>query len=67
MLTFWRRRYSPVLRTGFLLWTLGSGLQLLFNLHTSTGTYVVVLAIEGAGVGWVHQPGTLRRPFGAIL
>ncbi|KJK80990.1 hypothetical protein H634G_03523 [Metarhizium anisopliae BRIP 53293] len=50
-------RYSPVLRTGFLLWTLGSGLQLLFNLHTSTGTYVVVLAIEGAGVGWVHQPG----------
>ncbi|KAI0966818.1 major facilitator superfamily domain-containing protein [Xylaria arbuscula] len=50
-------RYSPVLRTGLLLWTLGCGLKLLFDENTSTYIYVVVLVIEGAGVGWVHQPG----------
>jgi disulfide bond formation protein DsbB len=58
MLTF-RSRYTPVLRIGFVLWTVGTGLKLLFNQQTSIAIYVVVLAIEGAGVGWVHQPGTL--------
>lgn len=51
-------RYTPVLRVGFFLWTVGAGLNLLFNQNTSTAVYVVVLSIEGAGVGWVHQPGT---------
>ncbi|KAI0814557.1 MFS general substrate transporter [Xylaria sp. FL0064] len=50
-------RYAPVLRIGFLFWTLGAGLKLLFDENTPAYTYVVVLAIEGAGVGWVHQPG----------
>ncbi|KAJ5263327.1 Major facilitator superfamily domain general substrate transporter [Penicillium angulare] len=50
-------RYAPVLRTGFLLWTIGTGLHLLFSRHTHVAIYVVVLAIEGAGVGFVHQPG----------
>ncbi|KAI0428517.1 major facilitator superfamily domain-containing protein [Xylaria sp. FL1042] len=50
-------RYALVLRVGFLFWTLGAGLKLLFNERTPVHTYVVVLAIEGVGVGWVHQPG----------
>ncbi|KAJ5117329.1 Major facilitator superfamily domain general substrate transporter [Penicillium atrosanguineum] len=60
-------RYSPVLRAGFLLWTLAAGLHLLFTQHTHVAIYVVVLAIEGVGVGFVHQPGlvavqALSRP-----
>jgi len=50
-------RYGPVLRFGFFLWTLGTGLNLLFTRSTSIAVYVVVLAIQGAGVGFVHQPG----------
>ncbi|KAJ5719087.1 Major facilitator superfamily domain general substrate transporter [Penicillium malachiteum] len=50
-------RYALVLRAGFFLWTLGAGLNLLFTQHTHIAVYVVVLAIEGAGVGLVHQPG----------
>lgn len=50
-------RYAPVLRAGFLLWTLGAGLHLLFTQHTHVAIYVVVLATEGTGVGLVHQPG----------
>ncbi|KAK7420234.1 hypothetical protein QQX98_002889 [Neonectria punicea] len=50
-------RYMPVLRAGFVLWTIGTGLKTMFNQHTHTATYVVILALEGAGVGWVHQPG----------
>ncbi|KAF5691498.1 major facilitator superfamily transporter [Fusarium circinatum] len=50
-------RYMPILRTGFLIWTIGAALKLLFNEHTHVAVYVVVLAVEGAGIGWVHQPG----------
>ncbi|KAF5714685.1 major facilitator superfamily transporter [Fusarium mundagurra] len=50
-------RYVPILRTGFTIWTIGAGLKLLFNEHTHVAIYVVVLAVEGAGIGWVHQPG----------
>ncbi|KAF1839543.1 MFS general substrate transporter [Decorospora gaudefroyi] len=50
-------RYGPVLRTGFLLWSLGAGLKLVFSRTTPLAAYVVILAIEGAGVGLVHQPG----------
>lgn len=50
-------RYMPILRAGFTVWTLGAGLKLLFNRNTHIALYVVVLAVEGAGIGWVHQPG----------
>ncbi|KAI1053725.1 hypothetical protein LB507_007420 [Fusarium sp. FIESC RH6] len=50
-------RYMPILRTGFTIWTLGSGLKLLFMQDTHIAIYIVVLAVEGAGIGWVHQPG----------
>jgi hypothetical protein len=39
------------------LWTLGAGLKLLFCRTTSTAVYVIVLIIEGAGIGFVLQPG----------
>ncbi|KAF4502756.1 DHA14-like major facilitator efflux transporter (MFS transporter) [Fusarium agapanthi] len=50
-------RCMPILRTGFVIWTIGAGLKLLFNEHTHVAVYAVVLAVEGAGIGWVHQPG----------
>ncbi|RYP24450.1 hypothetical protein DL765_000470 [Monosporascus sp. GIB2] len=54
-------RYIPVLRFGFAFWTLGAGLKALFSLDTPIAVYAVVLAIEGAGVSFVHQPDT-REP-----
>lgn len=50
-------RFTPVLRVGLFLWSLGAGLRLLFNRHTHVVIYAVVLAVEGAGVGFTHQPG----------
>ncbi|RGP79316.1 hypothetical protein FLONG3_2545 [Fusarium longipes] len=50
-------RYMPILRAGFIIWTLGAGLKLLFSQNTHIATYIAVLAVEGAGIGWVHQPG----------
>ncbi|OQE29416.1 hypothetical protein PENSTE_c002G04756 [Penicillium steckii] len=50
-------RFTPVLRLGLFLWSLGAGLQLLFDRSTHIVVYAVVLAIEGAGVGFTHQPG----------
>jgi hypothetical protein len=50
-------RYGPVIKTGFALWALGTGLKLVFSRSTPLPVYMVVLAIEGAGVGFVHQPG----------
>ncbi|KAI2741843.1 hypothetical protein DTO013E5_5265 [Penicillium roqueforti] len=49
-------RYAPVLYCGMTLWTLGAGLKLLFSRTTSTAVYVIVLIIEGAGIGFVLQP-----------
>ncbi|KAJ5703031.1 major facilitator superfamily transporter [Penicillium malachiteum] len=45
-----------VLRTGLFLWSCGAGLRVLFGRDTHTAVYAVVLAIEGAGVGYTHQP-----------
>jgi len=50
-------RYNPVLRFGFALWTLGTGLKLLFSQTTPMAVYMIVLIIEGVGVALVHQPG----------
>ncbi|KAK6082749.1 transporter C3H1.06c 5 [Seiridium cupressi] len=48
-------RYGPVLYFGMALWTLGAGLKILFSLDTSVPVYVIVLIIEGAGIGFVLQ------------
>ncbi|EKJ70087.1 hypothetical protein FPSE_09747 [Fusarium pseudograminearum CS3096] len=50
-------RYMPILRAGFTVWTVGAGLKLLFHQDTHIAVYIVVLAVEVAGIGWVHQPG----------
>ncbi|PTD03095.1 putative transporter C3H1.06c [Fusarium culmorum] len=50
-------RYMSILRAGFTVWTLSAGLKLLFHRNTHIAVYVVVLTVEGAGIGWVHQPG----------
>ncbi|KAH8651310.1 major facilitator superfamily domain-containing protein [Xylariales sp. PMI_506] len=49
-------RYGPVLYTGMALWVLGAGLKVIFSRDTAVWVYVVVLIVEGAGIGWVHQP-----------
>ncbi|KAL0938281.1 major facilitator superfamily transporter [Colletotrichum truncatum] len=49
-------RYAPILFTGMGLWTLGSGLKIVFSRTTSVSTHIIVLVIEGAGIGLVHQP-----------
>ncbi|KAE8138310.1 major facilitator superfamily domain-containing protein [Aspergillus pseudotamarii] len=51
-----RKRYGEVIWTGFGLWTLGAGLMLLFNHHTSIGAIVVIVLIQGIGVGFTFQP-----------
>lgn len=38
------------------LWTLAAGLKILFSLDTPVAVYVIVLIIEGAGIGFVLQP-----------
>jgi MFS family permease len=49
-------RYGEVLWTGYICWTLGSGLHLLFTKDFSVIGIVFILAIEGFGVGLVFQP-----------
>lgn len=43
-------------RTGYALWTLGAGLVLLFSRTTPRWQIVIILIVEGAGVGFVFQP-----------
>lgn len=51
-----RERYGEVLWTGFFLWTLGVGLTCIFDLGTPIAAIVVILLIQGAGVGLIFQP-----------
>lgn len=48
--------YMHCILTGFTLWTIGSGLSLLFDRNTSLGVLIVVLVVEGAGIGLTLQP-----------
>jgi predicted MFS family arabinose efflux permease len=49
-------RYSHCVLAGFALWTVGNGLTLLFDRNTGLGRLVVVLIVEGAGIGLTLQP-----------
>lgn len=51
-----RERYGEVIWSGFFLWTLGVGLTCLFDLHTPISAIVIILLIQGIGVGFVFQP-----------
>ncbi|ETS85925.1 hypothetical protein PFICI_03950 [Pestalotiopsis fici W106-1] len=49
-------RYGPVMYPGMALWVLGAGLKVIFSRTTPVWVYVVVLFLEGAGIGFVLQP-----------
>jgi len=48
--------YMHCILIGFILWTLGSGLTLLFDRYTGLGPLIVILIVEGAGIGLTLQP-----------
>lgn len=48
--------YMPCILVGFALWTLGSGLTLIFDRVTGLAVLIVVLIVEGAGIGLTLQP-----------
>lgn len=48
--------YKHVIVIGYLLWTVASGLMLIFNITTNIGTIVGVLLVMGVGVGFTFQP-----------
>jgi MFS family permease len=48
--------YMHCILVGFALWTLGNGLTLLFDRHTGLGVLIVILIVEGAGIGLTLQP-----------
>ncbi|KAI4724049.1 MFS general substrate transporter [Aureobasidium sp. EXF-10728] len=51
-----RERYGEVIWAGFFLWTVGVGLTCIFDLNTPIAAIVVILFIQGAGVGLIFQP-----------
>ncbi|CAD0048648.1 unnamed protein product [Aureobasidium pullulans] len=51
-----RERYGEVIWLGFFLWTLGVGLTCMFDLNTPIAAIVVILLVQGAGVGLIFQP-----------
>ncbi|CAI6324260.1 unnamed protein product [Periconia digitata] len=48
--------YMHCILAGFVLWTLGNGLTLLFSRTTGLAVLIVVLIVEGAGIGLTLQP-----------
>ncbi|RSM04909.1 hypothetical protein CEP52_006597 [Fusarium oligoseptatum] len=49
-------RYGEVIWFGFATWTLGAGLCLNFDRHTSPGAIIGPLMVIGTGVGCIFQP-----------
>jgi predicted MFS family arabinose efflux permease len=48
--------YMHCILAGFALWTLGSGLTLIFDRDTKLGPLITILIVEGAGIGFTLQP-----------
>jgi MFS family permease len=51
-----RERYGEVIWSGFFLWTLGVGLTCIFDLNTPISAIVIILFVQGVGVGFIFQP-----------
>jgi MFS family permease len=49
-------RYMPLVVTGFAVWALGTGLKCTFTRSTKIWVIIVVLLVEGIGVGFTLQP-----------
>lgn len=48
--------YMHCILLGFILWTIGNGLTLLFNRSIGLALQIVALIVEGAGIGLTLQP-----------
>lgn len=48
--------YMHCILVGFALWTLGNGLTLVFDRNTHLAVLIVVLIVEGIGIGLTLQP-----------
>ncbi|KAH7121836.1 hypothetical protein B0J13DRAFT_456568, partial [Dactylonectria estremocensis] len=48
--------YMPSILVGFLLWTPGNGLTLLFDRNTGLEPLIGILIVEGTGIGVTLQP-----------
>ncbi|BFZ62623.1 hypothetical protein YB2330_003724 [Saitoella coloradoensis] len=48
-------RYNPSIWTGFVIWTIGLGLQTTFDRNTSIAKIVGYLILEGSGIGQTFQ------------
>lgn len=55
ILTAYTKKVMPQIRVGFAIWTIGSGLQTLFDQHTSHAKLVGILFFQGLGVGCTLQ------------
>ncbi|CAA9963250.1 hypothetical protein P3342_008801 [Pyrenophora teres f. teres] len=51
-----QRRYGEIIWLGFFLWTLGSGLTCIFGVDTPIYAIVLILVVNGIGIGMVFQP-----------
>lgn len=51
-----KNRYMPSILLGYALWTLGAGLNLLFTRDTKLAPVILILIVEGAGIGFTLQP-----------
>ncbi|KAF2501591.1 major facilitator superfamily transporter [Lophium mytilinum] len=49
-------RYMPLVVTGFTVWTIGTGLKCAFSRSTRLWNIIVVLIVEGCGIGFTLQP-----------
>ncbi|KAF2815268.1 major facilitator superfamily transporter [Mytilinidion resinicola] len=49
-------RYMPVVVIGFAIWTIGTGLKCAFSRSTKLWNIIIVLLIEGCGIGCTLQP-----------
>ncbi|KAJ5151316.1 MFS transporter [Penicillium canariense] len=50
------KNYGFVIRFGFGMWTLGTGLALIYGRQTSPAVLVVIHLVAGIGIGCVFQP-----------
>ncbi|KAK7723582.1 hypothetical protein SLS57_004396 [Botryosphaeria dothidea] len=50
------KRYGEVIWAGFVIWTIGSSLTILFSRTLPIAAIVVISSLNGIGVGFVFQP-----------
>jgi MFS family permease len=48
--------YMHCILAGFVLWSVGNGLTLLFDRGSGLGILIIILIVEGAGIGLTLQP-----------